>query len=249
MKSIKSKETKKEKNIYDLLQTSFTIAINTKKYRDNILNKDSISENKTSSNNIISLDSLAKNITTTSKITNLTSLTEYHITSNIAEAYTFEKTYILDYSLLESLEEPCANYRSYSNTHSAYEFISAIRRVIEEAICQEIQKSLIWSIIINKSNTITTTKNIAIVSKHISNNFSVYCYLGMIELKERTANAIINELNIFLQTKNLLIDYLMNIGSDSASVILGCNNSVATQFKKKSIPYGISLYFSSFSIS
>ncbi|CAG8677481.1 16258_t:CDS:2, partial [Cetraspora pellucida] len=139
---------------------------------------------------------------------------------NIAEAYTFEKTYVLDQPLLESLEEPRANYRSYSNTHSAYEFISAIGRVIEEAICQEIQKSPVWSIMIDESNTITTTKNLAIVSKHISNNFSVYHYLGMIKLKEGTANAIVNELNIFLQAKNLPIDYLMNIESDGASVML-----------------------------
>ncbi|CAG8439374.1 16636_t:CDS:2 [Cetraspora pellucida] len=183
--------------------------------------------------NLINTYWLAKNITATSKITDLTSLTEYHITSNIAEAYTFEKTYVLDYPLLESLEEPHANYGSYSNTHSAYKFISAIGRVIEEAICQEIQKSPVWSIMIDESNTITTTKNLAIVSKHISNNFPVYRYLGMIELKEGTANAIVNKLNIFLQAKNLPIDRLMNIGSDGASVMLECNNGVAAQFKKK----------------
>ncbi|CAG8787658.1 20991_t:CDS:2, partial [Cetraspora pellucida] len=185
---------------------------------------------------------LAKNITTTSKITELTSLTEYHITSNIAETYTFEKTYVLDHSLLELLEESCANYGSYSNTHLAYEFISAIGRVIEETICQEIQKSPVWSIMIDKSNTITITKNLAIVSKHISNNFPVYRYLGMIELKEGTANAIVNKLNIFLQAKNLPIDRLMNIGSDSASVILeyhciSHHLELASEDAASSIPY------------
>ncbi|CAG8653930.1 10497_t:CDS:2, partial [Gigaspora rosea] len=116
---------------------------------------------------------LAKNLIATSKITDLTSLTEYHIKCNIAEEYTSEETYILNHPLLESLEESRADYGSYSNAYAAREFIDAIGRVIEEAICQEIRESPIWSIMIDESNTITTTKNLAIVSKYISKNLPI----------------------------------------------------------------------------
>lgn len=88
---------------------------------------------------------------------------------------------------------------------------------------------------IDESNTVKMDKNLAIISKHISKNLPIYHYLGMIELKEGTADAIVNELSTFIQAKNLLINRLMNIGSNGASVMLGCNNGVAVQFKKN--PY------------
>ncbi|CAG8795471.1 14226_t:CDS:2, partial [Cetraspora pellucida] len=62
----------KEKNIYDPSQTPFTIAINAKKYRDSILNKDSISENMTSSNDIISSDSVISLDDTTNILSKVT---------------------------------------------------------------------------------------------------------------------------------------------------------------------------------
>ncbi|CAG8837697.1 35913_t:CDS:1, partial [Racocetra persica] len=93
-------------------------------------------------------------------------------------------------------------------------FIDAIGKVIEEAVCQKIQKSSVWSIMIDKSTTVIMDKNLAIISKHISKNLLVYYYLGIIKLKEETANTIVNELNIFIQAKNLSIDHLMNIESD-----------------------------------
>ncbi|CAG8558390.1 10919_t:CDS:2 [Racocetra fulgida] len=78
---------------------------------------------------------LAKNLIATSKITDLALLTEYQIKSNLKKSYIFKESYAFNYPLLESLES------SYSNTHAAQEFINAIGRVIEEAICQEIQES------------------------------------------------------------------------------------------------------------
>ncbi|CAG8698394.1 15465_t:CDS:10, partial [Gigaspora rosea] len=101
--------------------------------------------------------------------------------------------------------------------------------LIEEAICQEIRESPVWSIIIDESNTVTMDKNLAIISKHISKNLPIYRYLGMIELKEGTADAVVNELSTFIQAKNLPINHLMNIGS------AGRNNGVAVQFKKKNL--------------
>ncbi|CAG8484380.1 6173_t:CDS:2 [Dentiscutata heterogama] len=69
--------------------------------------------------NLIIIYWLAKNLIATYKITDLTSLTKYHIKSNLEEVYTFEDSYALNYPLLESLEECCADYGSYSNTYAA----------------------------------------------------------------------------------------------------------------------------------
>ncbi|CAG8593889.1 16835_t:CDS:2, partial [Cetraspora pellucida] len=176
---------------------------------------------------------LAKNIVATSKITELTSLIEFHTEYDTTELCS---SYILNHPLLESLEiKSRADYGSYSNNHAARDFIDAIGRVIEEVICQEIRESPVWSIMIDESNTITASKNLAIISKHISKNVPVYRYLGMIELTEGTANAIVKELNIFIHAKNLPINRLMNMGSDGASVML------AAQLKQQN-PYLIEIH-------
>ncbi|CAG8813107.1 24986_t:CDS:2 [Cetraspora pellucida] len=88
---------------------------------------------------------------------------------------------------------------------------------------------------INESNTITASKNLAIISKHISKNVPVYHYLDMIKLTEETANAIVKELNIFIYAKNLPINRLMNMKSDRESIMLGCNNGVAAQLKQQNL--------------
>ncbi|CAG8806039.1 23017_t:CDS:2, partial [Cetraspora pellucida] len=160
----------------------------------------------------------SKNIVATSKITKLTSLIEFHTEYDTTELCS---SYILNHPLLESLEiKSCADYRSYSNNHAARNFIDAIGRVIEEVI---------------------SSKNLAIISKHISKNVPVYRYLGMIELTKETANAIVKELNIFIYAKNLPINRLINMGSDGASIMLGCNNSVAAQLKQQN-PYLIEIH-------
>ncbi|CAG8753738.1 4927_t:CDS:2, partial [Racocetra fulgida] len=76
--------------------------------------------------NLVNTYWLAKNLVATSKITDLTSLTKYHVKCT-EEIHTPLEIYTLDHLLFKLLEES--------------QFIDAIGRVIEEAVCQEIQES------------------------------------------------------------------------------------------------------------
>ncbi|CAG8761742.1 7554_t:CDS:1, partial [Racocetra fulgida] len=57
-----------------------------------------------------------------------------------------------------------------------------------------------------------------IVSKHITFNMPVYRFVGLIELKDCSANGIMKELNEFFKIKNLSVLTLGHFGSDGASV-------------------------------
>ncbi|CAG8570078.1 41392_t:CDS:2, partial [Gigaspora margarita] len=76
-------------------------------------------------------------------------------------------------------------------------------------------------------------KTLAIVSKHIISNIPVYRFVGLIELKDCSANGIMKELNKFFENKNLSVLSLGYLGSDSASVMLGHLNGIATQLKSQ----------------
>lgn len=58
---------------------------------------------------------------------------------------------------------------------------------------------------IDESNTVTKEKTLAIVSKHIISNIPVYRFVGLIELKDCSANGIMKELNKFFEDKNLSV--------------------------------------------
>ncbi|CAG8504672.1 9051_t:CDS:2 [Cetraspora pellucida] len=113
---------------------------------------------------------------------------------------------------------------------SEYEAISF---VIEESLSNEIQNSPYWSIQIDESNTIKQEKMLAIVSKHLSDNYPVVQFLGIIQLDDAAAQSIVNNINHFLMAKKLDISYMYHMESDGASTMIGKKNGIATIFKKQ----------------
>ncbi|CAG8640509.1 7747_t:CDS:10 [Gigaspora margarita] len=120
--------------------------------------------------NLVNTYWLAKNLVAISKINYLMFLTKYHVKFEI---------YILDYPLFESLEEESrADYRK---------FIDAIGRVIEKTVCQEIQESLFWSIMINETseNAISVVSYLAEYNDIVQSLYNYFSnsYLQMEHLK------------------------------------------------------------------
>ncbi|CAG8840593.1 25390_t:CDS:2, partial [Gigaspora margarita] len=87
------------------------------------------------------------------------------------------------------------------------------------------------SLMIDKS-TLFTAKHLAIVSKYISKNNSVLYYLGLVELDDCSAEAIMEDLKRFITTKSIDINNLIHFGSDSASTMLEKQTGIATRLKK-----------------
>ncbi|CAG8584582.1 1171_t:CDS:2, partial [Scutellospora calospora] len=136
-------------------------------------------------------------------------------------------------SIIDPPNTICSEYSSYDNDVSAYEFLEAISFVIEESLSNEIQNSPYWSIQIDDNNTIKQEKMLAIVSKHLSNNYSVIRFLGIIQLDNAAAQPTVNNINHFLTAKKLNISNIFHIGSDGASTMIRKKNGVAAIFKKQ----------------
>ncbi|CAG8738214.1 11723_t:CDS:2, partial [Funneliformis mosseae] len=105
------------------------------------------------------------------------------------------------------------NYSTYKNPMAGVEFLYTIATVIKESVLNE-------SLLIDESNTIIHDKTCAIVSKYMAENIPIFHYLGLIELLNIDANAIMKILENFFVTKMLNTDDLMHFSSDSASVML-----------------------------
>ncbi|CAG8512974.1 15923_t:CDS:2 [Dentiscutata heterogama] len=120
---------------------------------------------------------------------------------------------VFDNNQLTDDDNERAPYGSYQNNVSACKFIESIGRVIEQKIFQKLRDAGGWSLMIDKSNTISNEKTLAIVSKHsIAPANPIYRFLGLILLSDNTANTIVAEMN-----------------HKTSSIHIG----VATQLKKK----------------
>ena len=113
------------------------------------------------------------------------------------------------------------NYGTYTNPTSALEFLDALAHIIEDKVIEEVNSSSYWSLMIDKTTTITDNKHLAIVSKHITNNIPYIRYLGMVELDGQTAETITNAIEKFLMPKQLKLSLLIHFGSDGASNMTG----------------------------
>ncbi|CAG8529349.1 13204_t:CDS:1 [Racocetra persica] len=122
-------------------------------------------------------------------------------------------------------------YSSYENSVLERSFLESIAFVIECEVINEILASKNWSLMIDESTSFIA-KYFAIVSKHISENQPVLCYLKLVELDNCSAEAIMNDLNCFIIAKSIDINNLIHFGSDSASTMLENQTGIATQLKK-----------------
>ncbi|CAG8538755.1 8959_t:CDS:2, partial [Scutellospora calospora] len=177
------------------------------------------------------------------------------IIQNIQYVYFLAKNHYTTHSLKKAqdiiADSPVtlySEYGTYDNDISARKFIKAISFVIEESLINEIQNSLYWSIQINESNMIKQEKILAIISKHLSDNYLITYFLSIIQLDNAVAKLIVDSINQFLLAKKLDLNNIFHIGSDSASTILGKNNGVAAIFKKQN-PFLLEHYYISYRLA
>ena len=96
----------------------------------------------------------------------------------------------------------------------------SITSIIKQELYQEINNSPFWSIMIDKTTSISDEKHLAIVLKHISHNIFVLRYIRLIELESYTADSIISQILKIFQDNELNLNKLIHFGSDGIFTIV-----------------------------
>ena len=101
-----------------------------------------------------------------------------------------------------------------------------------DELVQDINKTS-YSLIIDDSTDISTRKLLCVVVRYFSINLSriVTTFLGMVELKGETADAISTSLLDFLDKLKVDFQKCVGIGTDGCSVMVGKQNSVFTKLR------------------
>ena len=112
------------------------------------------------------------------------------------------------------------------------EFLSIAGEVVKLDIVNKIQMSPCFSIICDETTDISTTKQLIVYVKAITNNANVETFfLALKELSNADANSITLKLQETLEENGLDLSNCCALGSDGASVMTGIHTGVSAQLK------------------
>jgi uncharacterized protein YsxB (DUF464 family) len=112
------------------------------------------------------------------------------------------------------------------------EFLSIACEVVKLDIVRKIQTSPRFSIICDETTDISTTKQLIVYIKAITDNANIETFfLALKELPDADANSITLKLQETLEENGLELSHCCGLGSDGASVMTGIHTGVSAQLK------------------
>ena len=112
--------------------------------------------------------------------------------------------------------------------------------IIKNIFCDHFEKDLRddvgagkFSLLLDESNDIVTSKllGVSVIYHSTQQSKVISTYLGLVELDQCVAEAIVNTLKLLLARIKLNLQKLLAIGTDNTSVMVGVNNGVHAKLK------------------
>ena len=140
-------------------------------------------------------------------------------------------------------DEPCDSsltfYKSpissaHRSSYSTWEFVHALNAIVEENDIQSLRNARFYSLLVDESNDISTTKNLLIYCQFVntkSGKLEVK-FMKVLPLKECDAVSISQVILDFLNQNLISLEKLILFTSDGAAVMLGANNGVHVKLKE-----------------
>lgn len=142
---------------------------------------------------------------------------------------------LIELQMLNGVKLGCTLHSRYSSTNIIQHISKKMREKLIENIIENNAKC---SILIDESTTVSSLCGMVIYLKvSISNTDPIFIFLDLVELKNQTAENIVEQLLECLHSSGLNENYLkqhwISFVSDGASVLLGKKNGVAKRLKDK----------------
>ena len=118
--------------------------------------------------------------------------------------------------------------KSHRSSYSTWEFIHSLNAVIEDEDIRLLKSACFFSLLLDESNDISTTKFLMIYVQYVNkrNGTLDQKYITNIPLIECDAIGISSAVVNFFETKNVPLSKVVMLTTDGAAVMLGCNNGV-----------------------
>ncbi|XP_033725145.1 zinc finger protein 862-like [Pecten maximus] len=125
----------------------------------------------------------------------------------------------------------------YKKPEIIVEMETAIADVIEKNVINDIKNSPFFGVMLDETCDISVGKKLVICVRYIKEGKVVVAYIGNKQITDCTANGIKTSLCEFLILKDLVqhddFSKLIGLGTDGASVMIGCKNGLGVKLKAK----------------
>jgi hypothetical protein len=123
-------------------------------------------------------------------------------------------------------------YGDFANDEGAREMAICISNNIETETLQYIKKAKHFSIMVDESTDISTSKNLIILARYAERGSVVVKLLDIVTVESGSSDNIINAIKNYFNRCGLSIKDMVGFSSDGASTMTGSRNGVATQLKR-----------------
>ncbi|CAG8505172.1 21363_t:CDS:2 [Gigaspora margarita] len=127
------------------------------------------------------------------------------------------------------------NHIVHPSRSTNHEFLEINSKIIEKAVVNEINKSLCWSLLVDESDTNSSTseKTLTLASKHVVDDLPVLRFLGLLKISNTSAESLLAAIDNFISQKGLNTSTLLHFGSVGSSNVSGVHYGLFTLLKQR----------------
>ena len=125
----------------------------------------------------------------------------------------------------------CPSNATYLSKLSIAELLKSISHVIEQGLLARLQASPYFSVMADESTDVASMEELCVCARWLEGGKAVEHFLGIIHLKEASAEAITKCLCQFLQEKCLSFKKVRGLGFDGASTTSGAKSGVQIRMR------------------
>ena len=122
----------------------------------------------------------------------------------------------------------------YKSAESVNEMECVLASVIEEQTLKDIRLSNFIGIMLDETCDISVDKKLVIYIRFLKNNKVHVSYVGNKKITDCTSEGIKTSLLDFLEEKDIQVTSVLGLGTDGASVMVGCRNGLGVKLKEHS---------------
>ena len=123
---------------------------------------------------------------------------------------------------------------THRSSYSTWEFVHSLNAVVEIDDIRSLRNARFYSLLVDESNDISTTKNLLIYFQYVNTKSCTLevKFMKLLPLKKCDAAAISKEIVDYFHQHQISLEKLILFTSDGAAVMLGANNGVHVKLKE-----------------
>ena len=125
----------------------------------------------------------------------------------------------------------------YTSKRFMEEAVSALAETVRNKIFEDLRRSPFFSLMADETTDVAVIKEVIVYARYLNSNREIQtAFIGMVEVKEGTASAIMAALEKVCNNCGVNLKKLVAFGSDGASVMIGRHRGV-TALLKAEVPW------------